>query len=242
KQVYDTLLTNQNGILNYKYPQSQSTLFGNLYNIGYYAAKENFINSEISYIPCRPAPINKNNFSLYFNYQYSKPFCLPGSVYNNYIKILNDSTRNFVAGKVLVNNYFKNTTDTLDYSGADSANYSINVPINTKLGMYKMLFKGFVEGDSTTTVETYLIVTDFIDFREIPISVIENPASTFQLYPNPAIDYLWIKSENQQFEIYNVLGIKVIESNNENTIYIGNLSPGMYFLKSGGKFYKFIKI
>jgi len=62
------------------------------------------------------------------------------------------------------------------------------------------------------------------------------------IYPNPAIDILYVneKNESQQFSIYNHLGEKVIESN-VNKIEVGQLSNGIYFLKTERNTLKFVK-
>lgn len=68
----------------------------------------------------------------------------------------------------------------------------------------------------------------------------------FQIYPNPANDFITINgydadSEKNKFEIFTVTGIKVIESNT-NTIYVGNLAKGVYYFKAKGKVFQFIKL
>ena len=58
---------------------------------------------------------------------------------------------------------------------------------------------------------------------------------TFNVYPNPANDFINIEINNNydsnfKISIYNSLGIKVIETSNENTINIEDLPSGMYFI------------
>jgi hypothetical protein len=58
---------------------------------------------------------------------------------------------------------------------------------------------------------------------------------TFNVYPNPANDFINIETNNNydsnfKISIYNSLGIKVIETSNENTINIEDLPSGMYFI------------
>ena len=240
KNDYDTLITNMSGMAYYTCPLSKPTIFENLYYLGYYAAKANCINSDISYINCTQSSKKKFKYTL-CNFQDTMPFCLPGTL-KEYDLTICDSNHQFVPGKIIANNYFLNTTNTIDFDGNNAGKYSFLIAQNTKYGMYKMQFKGVVDNDSTDTYKTYLIVTDFINFIEIPWDVPENPIQAIIYYPNPATDYLKITTENQKFEIFNIMGIKVLESNNENYIYIGNLSPGIYFLKAGGKYYKFVKI
>ncbi|TAL67819.1 MAG: T9SS type A sorting domain-containing protein [Bacteroidetes bacterium] len=64
------------------------------------------------------------------------------------------------------------------------------------------------------------------------------------LMPNPATDYLYIKSNilRSSIEIYSILGNKVLESEYKDRIDVSGLSAGVYFLKAGDKVYKFVKI
>lgn len=76
--------------------------------------------------------------------------------------------------------------------------------------------------------------TSSIDNRDKAIDI--------QVYPNPANDRLFVKSEKplNEITIYNTLG-KVILTSNANNINIGHLSQGMYILKMDGYTAKFIK-
>jgi hypothetical protein len=65
------------------------------------------------------------------------------------------------------------------------------------------------------------------------IEEIEN--ENIRIYPNPANDFINIEINNNydsnfNISIYNSLGIKVIETSNENTINIEDLPSGMYFI------------
>jgi uncharacterized protein (TIGR02145 family) len=66
------------------------------------------------------------------------------------------------------------------------------------------------------------------------------------IYPNPAIDYIEISNKNYYnypVTIYSVYGKKVYQSEGMVIgVDISNLSPGIYFLQTGGKNYKFVKI
>ncbi len=65
---------------------------------------------------------------------------------------------------------------------------------------------------------------------EINTSVQEEPALQPQLlvYPNPARDYLVVNARGT-VEIWNSLGVKVLETNADNSIMISDLTPGVYF-------------
>ncbi|MDC8000206.1 T9SS type A sorting domain-containing protein [Aequorivita todarodis] len=84
-------------------------------------------------------------------------------------------------------------------------------------------------------------------FRPQPLSVEDFSQNDFQIYPNPASEYLHIKTQlsNYNCSIYNSLGQKVNATLSENKIDISNLSNGIYFLKieteTGAGTKKFIK-
>lgn len=86
-------------------------------------------------------------------------------------------------------------------------------------------------------------------YRFIPqsLSVEDFSQNDFQIYPNPASEYLHIKTQlsNYNCSIYNSLGQKVNATLSENKIDISNLSNGIYFLKieteTGAATKKFIK-
>ncbi|NNK82087.1 MAG: T9SS type A sorting domain-containing protein [Flavobacteriaceae bacterium] len=69
---------------------------------------------------------------------------------------------------------------------------------------------------------------------------------TLKIYPNPTSNFLNIKNlkENQNIEIYDILGNKVIELYYiiDTTIDISNLSKGLYFLKVNAYKESIIKI
>ena len=65
------------------------------------------------------------------------------------------------------------------------------------------------------------------------IEEVEN--ENIKIYPNPANDFINIEindnhNGNFNISIYNSLGIKVMETSNENTINIEDLPSGMYFI------------
>ena len=60
-------------------------------------------------------------------------------------------------------------------------------------------------------------------------------SNSYNIYPNPANDFINIEisdnhNDNFNISIYNSLGIKVLETSNENTINIEDLPSGMYFI------------
>jgi len=74
---------------------------------------------------------------------------------------------------------------------------------------------------------------------------IENNATANDLiiYPNPAKDYITIKTDNNSLvEILNLFGVKLIEANANQSIYIGHLASGIYLLKADNKVYQIVKL
>lgn len=57
---------------------------------------------------------------------------------------------------------------------------------------------------------------------------------SFEIYPNPANDVLYVNWKSQmpyQIEIYNLLGVSVLRTVTANQIDISNLTEGVYILK-----------
>lgn len=84
--------------------------------------------------------------------------------------------------------------------------------------------------------------------KNIPLDTTEKflKESTF-VYPNPAGDYINIEFmlENNSVKsatIYSPLGNKLIETENQTTIDISNLYYGVYYVKVGNKYAKFVKM
>lgn len=69
-------------------------------------------------------------------------------------------------------------------------------------------------------------------------------AMTQIIFPNPVNDYMLIRNSipYDKLEIYNILGIKVFESEYKNVLELSKLLPGTYFLKLGNHFVKFVKM
>ena len=85
--------------------------------------------------------------------------------------------------------------------------------------------------------------------KNIPLDKYEEPIVGNQLtvYPNPAGDYINIDFmlENNSVKtatVYSPLGNKLVEVENQTTIDISNLDNGIYFIRSGDKTAKFIKL
>lgn len=77
------------------------------------------------------------------------------------------------------------------------------------------------------------------------VSVMENNAVMFMMYPNPAENYITIESGNDaEVKIYSVNGQMISQQNiseGVNTIDISNLNAGMYFVNVNGTMLKIVK-
>jgi hypothetical protein len=83
-----------------------------------------------------------------------------------------------------------------------------------------------------------------IYFRDIYVGVKENPdiSMTLTLYPNPVHDFLHISgSNNHSIQIYTIEGIQVLQTDFKDKIDVSSLATGMYFVKAGNQYFKFIK-
>ncbi len=84
-------------------------------------------------------------------------------------------------------------------------------------------------------------------FTPQPLSIEDFTQNNFQISPNPASEFLNIKTQlsNYNFSIYNSLGQKVIGALSTNKIDISNLSNGIFYIKieteTGSATKKFIK-
>lgn len=84
-----------------------------------------------------------------------------------------------------------------------------------------------------------------LEFMDCSVSIIETRASEFSLYPNPAVNFIQIESQNQlesEYQIYNSMGqlIKVGQLNsNLQRIDLNDFSSGFYTFKLGEKIKRF---
>jgi len=84
---------------------------------------------------------------------------------------------------------------------------------------------------------------DVIAMIELVTFTSEKNAGDFYLTPNPVKDVLLIKngSPNQKFEIIDMHGSLIMRRNiNDGRVRVGELKPGMYFLKANESVFKFI--
>ncbi len=82
------------------------------------------------------------------------------------------------------------------------------------------------------------------------LGIEDQPLQVLSLYPNPAINVLQINNPNnvviKQVQVYNLLGKEVLQmQDNNNTINVSGLQPGVYFVKlitqEGVRSFKMVK-
>ncbi len=67
--------------------------------------------------------------------------------------------------------------------------------------------------------------------------------NALHIYPNPAVDYIEVDAGEYQglLEIWNVLGMKLMESETRQKLFIGALPPGIFVAKAGKLLALFVK-
>lgn len=125
----------------------------------------------------------------------------------------------------------------VDYSYAGTLPATLAVGESWEVTVYPYLpvAKGYYE----TSIE---IVTD-IATQTIPVkinesiytSVDENLAASFEVYPNPMNNTLYINGDVQNVTIFNAVGQQVLFVESRNEINVEDLSEGLYFVKISDK-------
>ena len=98
-----------------------------------------------------------------------------------------------------------------------------------------MIAKGYVDS-------SIVIISDLAS-QYIPVkinealidNVLENDAASFEVYPNPMNNTLYINGEVRDVTIFNAVGQQVMFVENVNTIDVTELSEGLYFVRMSDK-------
>ena len=123
-----------------------------------------------------------------------------------------------------------------------------NLPDTTTflLRNFYLIFENYVpikEVEKVLLSFSCLNTAGFISWYGI-VSEVDEKSIIF-LHPNPVKDILdltFLTSSNfEMISIYNLNGLKVLESNYNEQINVAELQPGIYFMRCGDKTYKFIK-
>jgi WD40 repeat protein len=99
------------------------------------------------------------------------------------------------------------------------------------------------DGSFIVTVSNY---GDVIKWVGLDQTNIEDPKKSVsdKIFPNPTSDYIYLKNSdifNSNIQIFNSLGIKMLESNYQDRIDVRDFAPGLYFIRVGKEFKKFVK-
>ena len=98
-----------------------------------------------------------------------------------------------------------------------------------------MVAKGYVE---TSIVVISNLESQYISVKineEIISGVDENLAATFEVYPNPMNNTLYIDGDVQDVTIFNAVGQQVLFVEGRNEIDVEDLSEGLYFVRISDK-------
>ena len=107
-----------------------------------------------------------------------------------------------------------------------------SMDVRVSIGIYA---KGYVE----TAIE----IVSSIETQVIPVSinetiidnVIDNKAASFEVYPNPMNNTLYIDGDVQDVTIFNAVGQQVLFVENAKAIDVNDLSEGLYFVRISDK-------
>ena len=88
-------------------------------------------------------------------------------------------------------------------------------------------------------VESSIVIVSDLGTQTIPVNinetlvdgVTENEASSFEVYPNPMNNTLYINGDVKNVTIFNAVGQQVLFVENMNEIDVADLSEGFYFVK-----------
>lgn len=113
----------------------------------------------------------------------------------------------------------------------------------------KFGFRYFVTNGGTTGANSDIIGIDTFSVNRPSLGVSDSSAKTsnISVYPNPAVDFVSIKSESKinKVEVYDISGRKIQVNLDGNKIDVRNLNPGSYLInietKEGKTIEKFIK-
>ena len=112
------------------------------------------------------------------------------------------------------------------------------VSANTNLteGSYKLRLKVIQSGFNLNWIE--------FDFTENSMGLDDNEMKGLRLFPNPVDEILTIYSEHETFtiEIFDIIGKKIFEAKNLNSINVRHFEEGIYLLKISSGNYKQSKL
>jgi mannan endo-1,4-beta-mannosidase len=97
----------------------------------------------------------------------------------------------------------------------------------------------------TSVTPKYIQLKGICDTVQSAVNESTSDLISSEIYPNPISDILNIPPTaalSASIQIFSIEGVKVLESAYNEKVDISSFSPGIYFLKSGVKLYKFVKM
>jgi agmatine/peptidylarginine deiminase len=135
-------------------------------------------------------------------------------------------------------NSIDEVTTGMFYLGIDSPNLPATLAVGESMEVtvgLNVYVKGYVE----TSIEIVSnITTQGIRVKineEIISGVAENDAKSFEVYPNPMNNTLFINGDVQDVTIFNAVGQQVLFVENTTEIDVADLSDGLYFVRVSDK-------
>lgn len=157
---------------------------------------------------------------------------IPSEVFILNTEIANET--GLTSGSTTVDAYSNITTDFNASTGSETENTFTNTTFNfTASGSFVVIYVRALLANSATT-ETFYDNVKLFD--PTTASVKDVLATKLNIYPNPANDYITIKSNNVKLssvELYNVLGSRVLSAKtlNNDRLNVSGISKGIYMLK-----------
>ena len=114
------------------------------------------------------------------------------------------------------------------------ATLAIGESLEVTVGL-TMIAKGYIE---TSIVVISDLASQYITVKlneEIFDGVVENLAASFEVYPNPMNNTLYINGDVQDVTIFNAVGQQVLFVESRNEINVEDLSEGLYFVRISDK-------
>jgi len=107
-----------------------------------------------------------------------------------------------------------------------------SLDVTVSVGIY---VKGYVETaiEIVSSIETQVIPVSINE--EIISGVDENNVASFEVYPNPMNNTLYVNGDVQDVTIFNAVGQQVLFVENANEINVEDLSEGLYFVRISDK-------
>ena len=121
------------------------------------------------------------------------------------------------------------------YENDGQRNFSSEIIIENLYRANSPLFAIDINGDNKIDIITSSSENGKIAWYENTweLSVNQNTLSEFTIYPNPANDFIHIKSKTgiSQIKVYNELGVSVLTKQNHSSMDISELQNGIYIIK-----------